>query len=89
MEKSKCPTNSHKNDKPWLKKQTCLSQSVAIFSNLLFITVLTKMQNELKQHETTWNSLQQARNYLKRPKPTYHEQQKRPKNTNNKPILRL
>ena len=47
------------------------------------------MQNDLKQHETTWNSLQQARNYLKRRKPTYHEQQNRLTNTNNKHILRL
>lgn len=71
------------------KNQACLSQSVAIFSNLLFVTEPTKMQNDPKQHETTWNSLQQARNYLKQRKPTYHEQQIRPKNTKNRHILRL
>ena len=54
--------------------ETILSQSLEWVRRIIFKKVLTKMQNDLKRpemtyngQETTWNDLQRARNDLKRP----------------------
>ena len=39
------------------------------------LEVLTKMRNDLKRPETTYNKLQRARNNLKQPTTTYNEQE--------------
>ena len=43
----------------------------------------------LLKHGTTGNDLQRARNDLKRPEPTYNEQNKRTEATSNEQILKL